>query len=196
MGKCVTPCLDSCLDSVKCNVSPASSYAQHFRDTVVFIVDEVSMSRYALDAIDLMLRDFCGNQIAFGGNIMVFGGDFRQTLPIVRHACEDEIIQGSVVSSPLWKLCRRFALTTNMRAKEGEVSFAQFLLDLENNNLPLRSSLPFTGCMEIPQPCIASEQLSETIFPSGISSDDMHDRVILAPTNQSILIKKNDTILK
>ena len=79
-----------CLDSVKCNVSPASSYAQHLRDTVVFIVDEVSMmSRYALDALDLMLRDICGNQITFGGKIMVFGGDFRQTLPIVRHAGVD-----------------------------------------------------------------------------------------------------------
>ena len=160
-----------CLDGAKCNVSPSSLYAEQLRNTTVFIIDEVSMmNRFALDALDVMLRDICSNDIAFGGKIMIFGGDFRQTLPIVKYGGEDQILQACVVSSPLWKLCQHFALTVNMRAKKGEQEFAQFLLDLGSNALPIRQHAPYNGCIQIPSICITNESLSDLIFPSALTS--------------------------
>ena len=69
---------------------------------------------------------------------MIFGGDFRQTLPIVRYGGEDKMLQVCVVSSPLWMLCQHFALNVNMNAKKGEQEFAEFLLALGSNALPIR----------------------------------------------------------
>ena len=60
----------------------------------VFLIDEASMlSLDELHVIDRMLRDITGNDVPFGGKIMVFGGDFRQTLPIIPRASDTMILE-------------------------------------------------------------------------------------------------------
>jgi ATP-dependent DNA helicase PIF1 len=48
--------------------------------------DEASMTKgHAIEALDISLRDILDNEdLPFGEKIIVFGGDFRQTLPVVR----------------------------------------------------------------------------------------------------------------
>ena len=64
---------------------------------------------------------------------MLFGGDFRQTLPIIKHGSTDAIMDVCVIQSALWKKCFPFALTTNMRARKNEQEFAAFLLSTKND---------------------------------------------------------------
>ena len=82
-----------------------------------------------------------------------------------------------------------------MRAKKGEQEFAQFLLDLGSNALPIREHAPYNGCIQIPSICITNESLFDLIFPLGIVQEEMYNRVILTPTNKSLLIL-NDSILR
>ena len=64
-------------------------------------------SIYQIEALDRCLRDLCKKDepplehVDFGGKIVIFGGDFRQTLPTVRHASEQQIINVCINRSML-----------------------------------------------------------------------------------------------
>ncbi|KAK9733811.1 hypothetical protein RND81_04G093900 [Saponaria officinalis] len=42
-----------------------------------------------VESVDSLLRDLCDPHVIFGGKLIVFGGDFRQVLPVVPHTRED-----------------------------------------------------------------------------------------------------------
>ena len=118
---------------------------------------------------------------------MLFGGDFRKTLPIIDGE-SNVILVACVISSDLWKKCFPFALTTNMRARKNEQEFAAFLAKLGSNLLPTHQIPPFLSCIEIPNSCICAAELDTTTFPDGLPSTEFQQRVILTPTNRSRLI--------
>nr|XP_016493683.1 PREDICTED: uncharacterized protein LOC107812999 [Nicotiana tabacum] len=66
-----------------CNISKQSSLASLIRDAKLIVWDEVSMAKKKLvETFDLLLRDIMDKDTLFGGKVVVFGGDFRQTLPV------------------------------------------------------------------------------------------------------------------
>lgn len=71
-----------------------------------------------VEALDTMLKDICENDSLFGGKVIVFGGDFRQVLPVLPQKTQHEAVEASLVSSFLWTHFQKFTLTENMRAKE------------------------------------------------------------------------------
>lgn len=50
------------------------------------------VNRQAIKALDRTLQDVTGYNELFGGKIVVFGGDFRQVLPVVRRGTRAEIV--------------------------------------------------------------------------------------------------------
>jgi len=54
------------------------------------------------------------NQI-FGGKVIVFGGDFRQILPVIPRGSRSDIINETINSSYLWPSCEVLTLTKNLR---------------------------------------------------------------------------------
>lgn len=56
-----------------------------------------------------------GNSLPFGGKVVVLGGDFRQTLPIVKLGTRADIVSACVTNSSLFSDCRSLRLTRNMR---------------------------------------------------------------------------------
>ena len=86
--------------------------------------------RHIFEAFERMLRDLAvdGNRdIPFGGKVVVFGGDFRQCLPIVVHGGRADQVTASLTYSPLWKHVRMMTLTINMRiAAAGSRSGQEF----------------------------------------------------------------------
>ena len=117
------------------------------------------LSLDALHVIDRMLRDITGNDVPFGGKIMVFGGDFRQTLPIIPRASNTMILENCIISSSLWPLFQRFKLTNNLRATPNSDDFSTFLLRVGDGDLPLKQDQPFHDCVEIPQPLVCDDHL-------------------------------------
>ncbi|XP_074303273.1 uncharacterized protein LOC141637730 [Silene latifolia] len=103
-------------------IKPGSDLAELLIRTKLIIWDEAPMTHiYAFEAVDRSLRnvmrfsnDGDTNQ-PFGGKVVVFGGDFRQVLPVISKGSRSEIVNASLCASNLWSTCKVLKLTKNMR---------------------------------------------------------------------------------
>ncbi|KAJ7969364.1 ATP-dependent DNA helicase [Quillaja saponaria] len=133
-----------------CNVGKQTGIAHLMRAAKLILCDETSMSHKAIiEAVDSMLQDVCNTKQPFGGKVVVFGGDFRQVLPVVPKATKEECINASLVSSKLWPLFEKIRLTENMRALE-DPSFSLYMLRIGNGTEPEHSDHK----VKIPAPMI------------------------------------------
>ncbi|VDP02555.1 unnamed protein product [Heligmosomoides polygyrus] len=70
-----------------------SRQARQLLDVQYIIWDEAPMApKYALDAVDKLLKDITELQLPFGGKTIILGGDFRQIPPVVPKAGRSEIL--------------------------------------------------------------------------------------------------------
>ncbi len=67
-----------------CGIKINSELAELIRNTQLFIWDEAVMAhKHVFSTVDRSFRDITQNGSFFGNKLMVFGGDFRQILPVV-----------------------------------------------------------------------------------------------------------------
>ena len=60
------------------SVGARSSQGAMLRESDVIIWDEAGMApKDAVDVVDKLLKSLTGNQLPFGGKIVIFAGDFR-----------------------------------------------------------------------------------------------------------------------
>ena len=107
-----------------CNISLQSEKAALIQNTELILWDECPiMNRFAFETLDRTLRDIMGSidpfnrTIPFGNKIIVFGGEFRQTLPVVKNGTRDDIVGASFNRSNLWSYIIQYKLAINMRVK-------------------------------------------------------------------------------
>ncbi|KAJ1684991.1 hypothetical protein LUZ63_016381 [Rhynchospora breviuscula] len=177
-----------------CTVSKQSAIAELLRRATLIIWDEASMSkRQAVEALDRTLHDVTDSRHPFGGKIVVFGGDFRQVLPVVRRGTKAQIIDATLPMSPLWTYIKKRKLTRNMRASS-DPWFAQFLLNVGDGTepsigndfirVPNEMIIPYTTEEE------SVNELIETVFPSlnenGHRTDYIASRAILSTKNEYV----------
>ena len=84
-------------------------------------------SKHAPEALDLPLRDLMNKDLPFGGEYIVFSGDWRQCGPIVKLGSARGVVDPAFLSSQLWKHVQRFRLTKSMRG-QGDIPYAQTAL--------------------------------------------------------------------
>ena len=103
--------------------------------------------RHAAECIDRTLRDVCSCELPFGGRVIVFGGDFRQILPVIRHSTTAQVVSACINRSLLWHHVRVMKLTMNMRLQSldhqnsAKVSnFSDFLLRVGEDTEPENES--------------------------------------------------------
>jgi len=139
------------------------------------------------------LQDVIGCDRLFGGKVIVFGGDFRQVLPVVRRGTRAEIIDSTLPMSPLWSSIKKIRLRQNMRARS-DLWFSQFLLRVgDGTEISIENDL-----IHIPNdmvvPYVNDEQpvneLIEAVFPllhlNGQESDYIASRAILSTKNEHV----------
>jgi hypothetical protein len=92
-----------------CNITQQMKVAKLVRKVDLIIWDEAPMMhRRAFEAVDRTLRDLMQLDDAqvteniFSGKIVVFGGDFRQIVPIVPKGGQEDIVSASLPRSHLW----------------------------------------------------------------------------------------------
>ena len=73
------------------------------------------MNRLAFEAVNRHLKDICDNENAFGGKLVVFGGDFKQILPVVAYGSRESIVATTVHWASFWSDCRVMHLRINIR---------------------------------------------------------------------------------
>ncbi|EOA37291.1 hypothetical protein CARUB_v10010910mg [Capsella rubella] len=152
----------------------------------LIIWDEAPMmSKYCFENLDRSLNDFVGKveNKPFAGKVVVFGGDFRQILPLINHGGRAEIVMSSLNASYLWEHCKVLKLTKNMRLLSKNISlkeakdieeFSKWILDVE-------------ALIDIPEEFLIKdiddpiEAISREIY-----GDFFQERAILAPTNEDV----------
>ncbi|XP_024004882.1 uncharacterized protein LOC112082028 [Eutrema salsugineum] len=122
-----------------CAIKSQSNLAELIDASKLIIWDEaLMMSRDCYETLDRTLRDILKCDKPFGGKVIVFGGDFRQILPVIPNAGKTEILMATLNSSPLWFGCKVLRLTRNMRVIPGDnsremcelASFTRWILDI------------------------------------------------------------------
>ncbi|XP_020252361.1 uncharacterized protein LOC109829733 [Asparagus officinalis] len=96
-------------ETTMCNISKQDGTSKLIRLASLIIWDEAPMAkRFAIETVDRTLRDVMGDKRIFGGKVVVFGGDFRQVLPIVPRGTRAETVNASLVKSYLWEKWRNY----------------------------------------------------------------------------------------
>ncbi|KAG5621037.1 hypothetical protein H5410_006255 [Solanum commersonii] len=149
--------------------------------------------RCTIETVDRSFRDIVDNNAPFGGKAMIFGGDFRQVLPVVPKSTRVETVDASMVRSYLWPLMEKIHLTSNIRAGADPI-FSDFLLRVGNGEeSTIRDNLILLPQQMMVQPTGDSkpeECLVRAVFPSlqqnYRSSKYITERAILASRNEYV----------
>jgi ATP-dependent DNA helicase PIF1 len=157
--------------------------------------DEASMTkRHAIEALDISLCDILDKEdLPFGGNTVMFGGDFRQTLPVVRKGSRAQILDASLRRSYLWDLMQHLRLERNMRAQK-DPEFADFLLRISGGTDEVNNEgevlLPEGLCIPYTSDDNDFDALIEWVFPK-LDENKADSNYI---TSRAILSTKNDCV--
>ncbi|XP_058768015.1 uncharacterized protein LOC131641730 [Vicia villosa] len=146
----------------------------------------------------------------FGGKVAVFGGDFRQILPVVPRGSRSDIVHCAINASYIWHSVEVLTLTRNMRLQTGSTQtdkteitqFSDWLLRIgegrisEPNDGTAKIDIPLDILItEFDDPIVA---IVNTTYPDFIinfqSIDYLKSRTILASTLE-IVDQINDHIL-
>ncbi|CAA0810619.1 PIF1 helicase [Striga hermonthica] len=179
------------LSDVKfCSISKQSCLGSLIRESKLIVWDEAPMAkRDAIEALNLALKDLCCSDEFFGGKVIVFGGNFRQVLPVLRRATKDETIGACLSSSYIWPLLTKLKLVENMRARLDPL-FTEMLLRIENGQERTYDE----DLIKIPPSITISECLSEDSLDELIRIiylDLAHLTETELSVNRAILTTKN-----
>ena len=183
-----------------CNIGKQSHLAEVIQKTKLIIFDEVPMQhRHVVEALDRSLQDIMSNHKPFGGITVLFGGDFRQTLPVIPKGTREVIVGATLCQSHLWRHIQVMKLEKNERLDRTPESeaFATWLLDVgSGRGLPADKSITLPAemrCGDTP------ESLISAIYPAigepGHTDQYFLDRTILASRNDD-MDELNATILQ
>jgi PIF1-like helicase len=158
--------------------------------TKIIVWDECTMTpHYALDVIDRLIRDLTNDKRPFGGKIILLGGDFRQTLPIVRRGNRVKTVETCLKSGRLWHLFTPLKLCTNERTLgDPDRNFSDWLLELGDGTLTNSEGLG-EDIIEIPPEMVEKGSLIDSIFGKTIlpnQVDEFKDKAILTPKNEDV----------
>ena len=148
--------------------------------------------RQAVETLDRSLQDITGCDLPFGGKVMVFGGDFRQVLPVVPRGTRAQICDATLLQSYIWDDIKIIRLKQNMRA-QNDVWFSQFLLRIGDGtektfpndyvDLPDDIMLEYNNDQSI-------DILIDHVFPdlanNCTSASYMRERAILSTRNEYV----------
>ncbi|XP_009800704.1 uncharacterized protein [Nicotiana sylvestris] len=181
-------------EKFSCNISKQSSLAPLIRDAKLIVWDEVSMAKKnMIEALDSLLKDIMDTNVLFGGKVVVFGGDFRQTLPVVRSGKKEDFIRESIVNSEIWNELEKLRLSENMRAKT-DPSFCEYLMRIgngkEKTNMDSKIEIPRSFIVPYITEKESLDLLFNIIYPDLHTS--FHDSSFL--TSRVILTTKNDFV--
>ncbi|XP_048605224.1 uncharacterized protein LOC125582525 [Brassica napus] len=191
-----------------CALAHGTDQANLVKEASLIIWDEAPMmNKHCFEALDRSLTDIVGKHRnkPFGGKVVVFGGDFRQVLPVINGGGRADIVLATLNSSYLWEHCKVLKLTKNMRLLSGCLTteeandlkdFSDWILKVGEGKL----AEPNDGEaeIEIPQEFLITnsedpiDAISKAVYGDYLSLQENKDprffqeRAILCPTNEDV----------
>ncbi|KAG7583453.1 Nucleic acid-binding OB-fold [Arabidopsis suecica] len=195
-------------DFTVCNIEKGSNQAELIEESSLIIWDEAPMmSKHCFESLDRSLSDIIkgGGNKPFGGKVVVFGGDFRQVLPVIHGAGRAEICMSALNASYIWNHCKVLKLTKNMRLLSKDLTpsevndlkeFSEWILAVGDGKI----AQPNDGevMIEIPKEFLITnaenpiEAISREVYGDPKLLKDKTDpvffqqRAILCPTNEDV----------
>lgn len=182
------------LEHSTCNISVQSDLAKLLKKAEMICWDEAPMHhRLGYEAVERTLKDLCGLD-EFGGKVVLFSGDFRQTLPVVPKGSRSAIVSSAMNRCSFWNRVQKFKFTRNMRLAasnlneeevEKRANYSQWLLDIGDGVI---------SDVQIPNQYLIKGSISDLIQAVFPNFDSVDKCAILAPTNLSV-DTTNDEVL-
>ena len=165
------------LEDSTCSIKAQSSLAKLVKMAKLIIWDEVfSCHRHNIEALERTLQDLMSSKEPFGGKVVCFSGDPRQTLPVVRRGGRSQIVRACVQMSPLYPNMKEHKLSKNMRTDPDEIAFSDYILKIGNGEEEILSDIG-DSVIQIPENFLVYtlEELIGATFPD---LEDGHGNVI------------------
>jgi hypothetical protein len=181
---------------IACKIGPESAAGRELAKYHVFIIDEASMvPKYALNAVDKLLREIHCNEQPFGGVVMLLGGDFRQIPPVLRGGDFAEQFAINIRLSDSWSAFQIFHLLDNMRVAQGDnyEEHIQWLLNVGEGKLSYNNEVAIPSDLDCKEKSIV-----DFVYPPGFDFSNVEllaGRAILCPKNNTSL-EMNEKILE
>ena len=190
-----------------CTLTKGTDKAELVKAASLIIWDEAPMmSKHCFESLDRSMLDIVGDndKRPFGGKVVVFGGDFRQVLPVIHGAGRAEIVMAALNSSYLWKQVKVLQLTKNMRLLSNNLSteeakelqdFSQWILDIGDGKIG--DGNDGEALIDIPEEFLILdaddpvEAISAAVYGDATSLQQkdpkfFQERAILCPTNEDV----------
>ncbi|XP_076931075.1 uncharacterized protein LOC143596098, partial [Bidens hawaiensis] len=198
------------IEDSTCYMDPGTDEAQLLEKTKLIIWDEAPMHhKHGFQALDRSLKDVLSSNLLFGGKVVVFGGDFRQILPVVQKGTRQDIVNASLCSSYIWSEYNVLTLTKNLRLTMGTplsdveetILFTKWILDIGEGTIGVPNdgvaTIDIHDDLLIKDSVDPISKLFDFVYPDILQNyENQHyfqDRAILAPTNE-IVDEINDTL--
>jgi hypothetical protein len=188
-----------------CNIPKRSDLAALIAQTNLIIWDEVPMQdRFCAEAFNRTAKDVGPHpEKPFGGITVVFGGDFRQTLPVVPKGTPEQIVAQCLKESPLWRGMQKLRLARNMRL-QGDPEMAEFatwLLEVgEGDNIPHNQTgadINFKPSMRVASHDTLIDKIYENLSTPNHANDQYFKNcTILTPWNDDVIILNKKILAK
>ncbi|XP_053561407.1 ATP-dependent DNA helicase PIF1-like [Bombina bombina] len=123
------------------------------------------------------------NNKPFGGKVILLGGDFQQTLPVLPHCNRTAIVEATIKFYDHWDKFKILKLHNNVRSVDPE--FSNWLLQLGQCSLIYSEGLP-EDLVEIPSKLICHDCIISEIFGKRLLPSDLHSF-----SKKAILCTKN-----
>ena len=141
------------------SVSDKRKIREEFKDVDIVMIDEVSLSQEILAEIDHALRYAKGNNLFFGGIIIIFAGDFYQYPPVggtplytpVRYAKKNEDITDQLFAKRLghmvWKSVDEVIFLEEQQRMRGDPEYGDAVLRLRKCKCVMEDVYLFNSCV-------------------------------------------------
>jgi hypothetical protein len=190
-------------ESSTCAIPRNSNLAELICSTDLVIWDEAPMQhRHIHEAVDRTFQDIRRSDKPFGGLSIVFGGDFKQILPVIVKGSRPQIVGACIQRSHLWRSVKVLKLTQNMRLNTqvlAESNFAKWQLEighgqhtdeLGNTKLPDHfkcpentisslTSIVYSGVNELPHPPDHYFAERSILTSRNDDVDDINEKMLL-----------------
>nr|GEY59907.1 hypothetical protein [Tanacetum cinerariifolium] len=192
-----------------CFICTQSNLGALLKKCKLIIWDEAPMTnKLYFEALDQTLRDvLCRTrydtcEMPFRNITMMFGGDFRQVLPVIPKGSRQDSVNASLNQSYLWDHCKVLKLTANMRlivdASLKDVckiqDFTEWILKVEDEELGEANDREVS--IDVPEELliVAVDDLVTSIidftYPKLLNNINnpsyFQEKAILAPTNEVV----------